>query len=44
MTKLSLNKVENFIKGLDQTPALKQEFDRQHKKRLFFFLKNSENT
>jgi len=27
MTKLSLNKVETFIKGLDQNPVLKQEFD-----------------
>lgn len=26
MTKLSLNKVENFIKDLDEKPGLKQEF------------------
>jgi len=27
MTKLSLNKVESFIKDLDQKPGLKQEFE-----------------
>lgn len=27
MTKLSLNKVETFIKGLDGNPELRQEFD-----------------
>ncbi|WP_293310036.1 hypothetical protein [Pedobacter sp. UBA5917] len=27
MTKLSLNKVESFIKDLDEKPELKQEFD-----------------
>ncbi|KIA90282.1 hypothetical protein OC25_24840 [Pedobacter kyungheensis] len=31
MTKLSLNKVETFIKGLDQNPVLKQEFTENPK-------------
>jgi archaellum biogenesis protein FlaJ (TadC family) len=31
MTKLSLNKVETFIKGLDQNPQLKQQFDADPK-------------
>jgi len=34
MTKLSLNKVETFIKGLDQNPELKQEFDANPKETL----------
>ncbi|MGQ7856802.1 hypothetical protein ACUN24_21405 [Pedobacter sp. WC2501] len=31
MTKLSLNKVESFIKDLDEKPGLKQEFDENPK-------------
>ncbi|WP_412468424.1 hypothetical protein [Pedobacter sp. KLB.chiD] len=31
MTKLSLNKVESFIKDLDQNPQLKQQFDADPK-------------
>eukprot|EP01012_Entosiphon_sulcatum_P043914 TRINITY_DN58361_c0_g1_i1.p1 TRINITY_DN58361_c0_g1~~TRINITY_DN58361_c0_g1_i1.p1 ORF type:complete len:108 (+),score=10.71 TRINITY_DN58361_c0_g1_i1:28-351(+) len=31
MTKLSLNKVESFIKDLDEKPGLKQEFDANPK-------------
>lgn len=31
MTKLSLNKVESFIKDLDENPQLKQQFDADPK-------------
>ncbi|WP_316828408.1 hypothetical protein [Pedobacter miscanthi] len=31
MTKLSLNKVESFIKDLDQNPQLRQQFDADPK-------------